>query len=423
MSDPNNFVLWNITSVTDNDTYYTFGVDLTDEQVFLGTMIATNTYGFIFELIVPDATTSKKGIVKLAGDLTGTADLPTIKASVNLTGVPTAQTASLGANTTQLATTAFVTAEITNRATPDATTLVKGKVQLAGDLTGTAALPTIKASVNLTGIPTANTASPGTNTTQLATTAFVLSNSINIPFLNYDLTDKTVWNNGFGDNSYNTSFGEEVLKNNTTGYNNTGIGYFSLVSNTTGTNNTANGPYALNANVNGSNNAAFGPGSLAGNISGDNNAAFGGNTLGLQTVGSRNSALGFGAFENLEIGDDNIAIGYNSGWTQDTINQSVLIGTGAEVLGNNQINQIVIGYNAIGNGSNTGTYGNSSITDNYFSGNIIGDAFVKNGGISSEYLMADGSTTLGAALPYLVYTANVFQSSTFTPIMIPCKTH
>lgn len=52
------------------------------------------------------------------------------------TGVPVAPTAAAGTNTTQLATTAFVTA-----ATPDATTLVKGKVALATDaatLSGTA---------------------------------------------------------------------------------------------------------------------------------------------------------------------------------------------------------------------------------------------------------------------------------------------
>jgi hypothetical protein len=63
-------------------------------------------------------------------------------ASPTLTGVPAAPTATAGTNTTQIATTAFVTDAVTT-ATPDATTLVKGKVQLAGDLTGTAELPTI----------------------------------------------------------------------------------------------------------------------------------------------------------------------------------------------------------------------------------------------------------------------------------------
>ena len=62
------------------------------------------------------------------------------------TGVPVAPTAGAGTNSTQVATTAFVTGAITTAATPDATTLVKGKVQLAGDLGGTgttAAAPVI----------------------------------------------------------------------------------------------------------------------------------------------------------------------------------------------------------------------------------------------------------------------------------------
>ena len=71
-------------------------------------------------------------------------------ASPSLTGVPTAATASVGTNTTQLATTAFV----------EAATTAKANI----------AAPTF------TGVPAAPTASVGTNTTQLATTAFVLAN-------------------------------------------------------------------------------------------------------------------------------------------------------------------------------------------------------------------------------------------------------
>jgi hypothetical protein len=72
-------------------------------------------------------------------------------ASPTLTGTPAAPTATVGTNTTQIATTAFVNAEIAN------------------DITGKADL----ASPALTGTPTAPTAAVGTNTTQLATTAFV----------------------------------------------------------------------------------------------------------------------------------------------------------------------------------------------------------------------------------------------------------
>lgn len=66
-------------------------------------------------------------------------------------------------------------------ATPDATSAVKGKLQLAGDLGGTAAAPTVpslttKAPLNspaFTGNPTAPTPAAGDNDTSIATTAFV----------------------------------------------------------------------------------------------------------------------------------------------------------------------------------------------------------------------------------------------------------
>jgi uncharacterized protein YjbI with pentapeptide repeats len=253
---------------------------------FVTTAVATAT---------PDASTTVKGKIKLAGDLGGTADLPTVPglatkeptitagtasqywrgdktwqaldksavglgnvdntsdankpistatqtalnlkaplASPALTGTPTAPTAISGTNTTQVATTEFVTTAVAAATIVDATTLVKGKIQLAGDLGGTADLPTVPglatkeptitagiasqywrgdktwqaldksavglgnvdntsdankpistatqtalnlkaplASPALTGTPTAPTATSGTNTTQVATTEFV----------------------------------------------------------------------------------------------------------------------------------------------------------------------------------------------------------------------------------------------------------
>ena len=72
-------------------------------------------------------------------------------ASPTLTGTPAAPTAAQGTNTTQIATTAFVNAEI------------------AADTATKAPL----ADPTFTGVPAAPTASAGTNTTQIATTAFV----------------------------------------------------------------------------------------------------------------------------------------------------------------------------------------------------------------------------------------------------------
>jgi hypothetical protein len=129
-------------------------------------------------------------------------------ASPALTGVPTAPTAAGGTNTTQLATTAFVTAGLAPKAplaspaltgTPTAPTPANAtnSTQIAttayvkalfDDLYGgsvSAGFDTLfeieavvgskapLASPALTGVPTAPTAAGGTNTTQLATTAFV----------------------------------------------------------------------------------------------------------------------------------------------------------------------------------------------------------------------------------------------------------
>ncbi len=76
---------------------------------------------------------------------------------------------------------AYVDGLVTTSATPDASATVKGKLKLTGDLGGTADAPTVpdlalKApleSPSLTGTPLAPTAAAGTNTTQIATTAFV----------------------------------------------------------------------------------------------------------------------------------------------------------------------------------------------------------------------------------------------------------
>ncbi|MFH7010958.1 hypothetical protein ACHRV5_03750 [Flavobacterium sp. FlaQc-52] len=136
----------------------------------------------------PDATTTVKGKIQLAGDLSGSAASPTVVASTEskagkvqlanetettegtldskavhpkglkveldkkapiaaptFTGDAKAVTAAAADNDTSIATTAFVSTAVSN-ATPDATTLVKGKIQLAGDLLGSADSPSVVAS-------------------------------------------------------------------------------------------------------------------------------------------------------------------------------------------------------------------------------------------------------------------------------------
>ncbi|WP_049974162.1 right-handed parallel beta-helix repeat-containing protein [Azospirillum sp. B4] len=99
-------------------------------------------------------------------------------ASPALTGTPTAPTAAVDTNTTQVATTAFVLAQA-GAATPamDGTAAVGSSTRYARadhvHPTDTSRAPL--ASPALTGTPTAPTAAVDTSTTQLATTAFVLA--------------------------------------------------------------------------------------------------------------------------------------------------------------------------------------------------------------------------------------------------------
>lgn len=60
-----------------------------------------------------------------------------------------------------------------NIPTPDATATATGKIELAGDIAGSATAPTIKTSVNLGGSPTTTTQTAADNSTKIATTAYV----------------------------------------------------------------------------------------------------------------------------------------------------------------------------------------------------------------------------------------------------------
>jgi hypothetical protein len=90
------------------------------------------------------------------------------KASPVFTGIPTAPTAAAGTNTTQIATTAFVTTSPQFIGTPRAPTAAAGT-----NTTQIATTAFVTTSPQFAGTPTAPTAAAGTNTTQIATTEFV----------------------------------------------------------------------------------------------------------------------------------------------------------------------------------------------------------------------------------------------------------
>jgi endosialidase-like protein len=110
---------------------------------------------------------SRTGAIILStADITGAGGAAL--ASPSFTGVPAGPTAAPGTSTTQLATTAFVMAAVGVTAFNGRT----GSVSLIANDISAAGGATV-ASPAFTGVPTAPTAAGGTNTTQLATTAFV----------------------------------------------------------------------------------------------------------------------------------------------------------------------------------------------------------------------------------------------------------
>ncbi|MEY4954079.1 MAG: hypothetical protein RI981_164, partial [Bacteroidota bacterium] len=91
----------------------------------------------------PEATTLIQGKVQLAGDLSGTASAPTVPALALKENVANkSDNLNLGNSTTLYPTQNAVKTYVDAQTTPEATTLIQGKVQLAGDLSGTASAPT-----------------------------------------------------------------------------------------------------------------------------------------------------------------------------------------------------------------------------------------------------------------------------------------
>jgi hypothetical protein len=110
--------------------------------------------------ILKDATSSAKGRIQLTGDLGGTAESPTVPglgdkapiANPTFTGTVSVPDAVSGDSSNIAANTRFVTEALSNVSagdTPDATNIIKGKLQISQDLSGTADAPTV---VGLNGV-------------------------------------------------------------------------------------------------------------------------------------------------------------------------------------------------------------------------------------------------------------------------------
>lgn len=106
----------------------------------------------------------------------------------------------------------------------------------------------------------------------------------------------------------------------------------------------------------------------------------------------------------------------------NVVDRVVIIGAEAKPKDDLDTNEIVIGYNAIGNGSHTTTIGNDVTTDTYLKGNLqlpaYGDGNVTGTPARLLAVNTDGKvieTALVSPRPYTVYTANLNQTGTNNP--------
>ena len=176
----------------------------------------------------------------------------------------------------------------------------------------------------------------------------------------------------------NTFIGSLAGSATSTGGNNVFVGLGAGATNTIGSSNAAFGYASLNLNTTGANNTAFGNQSLQNLTTGNFNTAFGGAALQQTTTVSSNTAVGYQALTSNTTGTINTALGREAGryiadkTTSATASaNSLFLGYRTSPLADSQTNQIVIGYDAIGLGSNSTVLGNSSTLTTVIYGNLL----------------------------------------------------
>ena len=164
---------------------------------------------------------------------------------------------------------------------------------------------------------------------------------------------------------------------------NVNIGDNTLVKNKKGIDNVALGPNSLNNNV-GSGNTGIGKGSLATNRDGSNNTGNGRHSLAGITRGNENVGVGFNSGKVTSKGQNN-----------NESNRSTFLGSNTKPLNDKSENEIVIGADSVGNGSNTTTIGNNKTKDTYIHGVITSDGYKSSDGsmgITTKFKTIDGLT-------------------------------
>ena len=203
---------------------------------------------------------------------------------------------------------------------------------------------------------------------------------------------------------YNVAIGEQACILTTTGYGNTAVGLQAGYAISSGYSTTAIGYQALRYATTGYYNSALGYRSLFNVTTGYDNVAIGGRECAEKlTTQIRHTHVGTYAGRYLASGNSTTSLGYRAGaFLADGTTQltsaanSLFLGADTKSAADSQTNEIVIGYGAIGNGSNTVTLGNTSITKTVLRGKIFfsGITEASSRTASNNYIEVDVNGTL-----------------------------
>jgi hypothetical protein len=172
----------------------------------------------------------------------------------------------------------------------------------------------------------------------------------------------------------NTGVGAGALGLNTTGATNVAVGWSALDANTTGHYLTAVGAGALGANTTANSNTGVGENALsnlttgAGNtatggacmdqgvVTGNNNTAVGHLAARYVSSGAGNTAVGGGAGDSVTTGSNNSFLGLDTGYNLTTGSANVYVGYNNTASAVGVDNELLIGSNANGGGTNTARF-------------------------------------------------------------------
>jgi hypothetical protein len=231
---------------------------------------------------------------------------------------------------------------------------------------------------------------------------------------------------GGGNLSGSTVLGFNAAGKNITGVDNTVIGYNAMSSSTLSSNNTVIGKQAMELSTSPYGSVAIGLNAMRNGSMGGNDVAIGNEALMNYSNATNNVAIGGGALRDM-TNNNNTAVGIDagryasSGGNNTGGSNSVYVGRNARPSSNNEINQIVIGENAIGLGTNSTTIGNSSTTVAVIYGNL---ALGKT--TAGAKLDVNGNTVITGSLTVtqgitgsLFGTASFASTASFAPAYLP----